>query len=197
MTTENNESKIIALDIGGVCLNLRHDAAFKHFGIMPDDLTPEFITTAGMYERGIVGTDKFVNAVSVMLNNAMTEEEIIYGWNLIIGDEIEGMPELLKELTDAGYRLVFFSNTNESHILDMYRRLPFTRFVSGAVYSYEAGLVKPDEAMYDAFEKSYGRPFLYIDDLEENIAAGLRKGWNSVRFTGVDDLRKEINELIG
>ncbi len=191
MKTENN-GKIIALDIGGVCLKLQHDLAFKYFGISPDDLTPDFITTAGMYERGMIDTSKFVKALSGMLNNGMTETEIIHGWNLIIGNEINGMPELLQELTDAGFRLVFFSNTNESHVLEMYRRQPFTRFVSGTIYSHETGLVKPDDAMYDAFEKSYGKPCLYIDDLEENVATGLRKGWNSIHFTGVAALRKEL-----
>ncbi len=195
MTTENNE-KIIALDIGGVCLELHHDLTFKYFGIKPDDLTPEFITTSGMYQCGQIDTEKFVQNVGKMLNNGMSDNEILHGWNLIIGDEIDGMPELLQELTDAGYRLVFFSNTCESHILDMYRRLPFTRFVSGAIYSYEVGTMKPDNAIYGAFERTHGKPCLYIDDLQENIDAGLNYGWNSIRFTGVDNLREEIEHIL-
>lgn len=195
MTTENHEKKIIALDIGGVCLNLHHDQTFEYFGITPDDLTPEFINAAAMYERGHIDTGKFVETISGMLNNGMTETEIIHGWNMIIGNEIDGMPELLQELTASGFRLVFFSNTNESHILEMYRKLPFTRFISGAVYSYETGQVKPEEAMYAAFEKSYGTPCLYIDDMEKNVSAGLRKGWNSILFTGVEDLRSKLQQM--
>ena len=52
----------------------------------------------------------------------------------------------------------------------------------GGVFSYEAGRHKPDSAMYEEFEKRFGIPFLYVDDLQANTDAALSRGWSFKLF---------------
>ena len=96
---------------------------------------------------------------------------------------IPGMVEVLRELALHAYRLVFFSDTSECHIMKLYHDADFAHLVSGAVFSYEVGARKPAAAMYEAFEERYGKPCFYLDDKPENVEAGRRHGWESHLFT--------------
>ncbi|MBN2641955.1 MAG: hypothetical protein JXR78_09890 [Victivallales bacterium] len=191
------KERFIALDIGNVCIQLRHADAFRYFGFPPDQALPdEFLYAAERMERGIITETEFLDVFRIVTGNRFSDEQMLHGWNIIIGDEMPGMPELLKEICDMGFRLIFFSDTSESHIMHMYRHAPFARLVSGAIFSYEAGAKKPEDAMYQAFEQQYGKPCLYVDDLPQNIAGGIRNGWDSVLFSGVEDFRKEFMQRL-
>lgn len=190
--------KVVALDIGGVCINLRHPEAFVYFGLDPrQTLPPEFLYAVDRLEKGEIGEEEWLRQFQAITGGRFTPEELVHGWNIIVGPAIEGMPELLAELTEKGFRLVFFSDTSKLHIDKMYHDAEFTHLVTGAVFSYEVGAKKPEAGMYEAFERDYGRPAFYIDDKPENIAAGTQRGWPSHRFTGVEPLRRALTAEFG
>lgn len=194
---DNRAEQVIALDIGGVCINLHHPEAFVYFGIDPrQTLPPEFLLTVDRFEKGQLSEAEWLRSFREFTANRFSDAEIIHGWNLIIGKAIDGMPELLRELTEKGFRLVFFSDTSSLHMAKLYHDADFTHLVTGAIFSYEVGARKPEDGMYEAFERNYGRPILYIDDKPENIDGGIRHGWNSHRFTGVAALRQALESAL-
>ena len=185
--------KVLALDIGGVCISLHHEEALKSLGITDiSDMPAEFTCATNMLEKGIITTAEWMNFIRYISEDKFSEHELRKAWTKVIGEAIEGMPELAQELVDAGYKLAFFSDTSEIHIQEVYRNLPFANLVTGSVFSYEVGCKKPDAAMYEAFENEYGEPVFYVDDTPANIEAGQKKGWNSHLFTSTENMRKAL-----
>lgn len=185
--------KVIALDIGGVCINLHHKEALKTLGIMSlEDVPVEFTTATNMLERGVITAVEWSNVIRYLTENRFSEQELRAAWSMIIGQAIKGMQELARELTDAGYKLAFFSDTSEIHMQEVYRNLSFANLVTGSIYSYEVGAKKPDNTMYEAFENKYGKPVFYTDDHPANVEAGQKKGWNSHLFSSSENMRKAL-----
>jgi len=185
--------KVIALDIGGVCINLHHEEALNTLGITNiADMPVEFHAATDMLETGIITSVEWSNVIRYLTENKFSEHELRTAWTMIIGKTIEGMPELALELVDAGYKLVFFSDTSEIHMNEVYRNLSFSNLVTGNIFSYEVGSKKPDEAMYRAFENKYGKPAFFVDDCSANIEGGQRYGWDSHLFSSPDNMREAL-----
>jgi len=185
--------KVLALDIGEVCIKLHHLDALLHFGLDPrQPLPPEFLVTTDRFERGQLPEAEWIAGIKAFFHDRFSVADIVDGWNKIIGEPIPGMPELLRELADQDWRLVFFSDTSTLHMAKLQHDGVFTELSTGAILSYEVGAKKPEDAMYEAFEHAYGKPDLYLDDRADNIAAGVRRGWPSLPFTGVAALREYL-----
>lgn len=190
-------NKIIALDIGGVCLNLRFELCREYLGgAGAEEVPTQFLTASDQYERGLISEQEWLEVFRSVTEGRFSDDELRHAWNLIIGDAIEGMPELVNEIVNAGFRAVFFSDTSELHLMHIYRNLPFVHLVSGGVFSFKTGAKKPEDKIYELFEAAYGRPYIYTDDKEENVAAGTRHGWNSHKFVSAAAFRKELSAFL-
>ena len=185
--------KVIALDIGGVCIRLHCEKALNTLGITNiQDIPVEFTNATNMLEKGIITTAEWVNFIRYLSTNRFSEHDLKTAYKMKIGQTIEGMHELAQELVKSGYKLTFFSDTSEIHIQEVYRNLSFANLVTGSVLSYKVGHKKPDDAMYEAFENEYGKPVFYVDDLPANVKAGEKKGWNSHLFTSAENMQKAL-----
>ncbi len=185
--------KTIALDIGRVCVNLHPEKALQALGYASlADIPMEFLAATEMLEKGTMAVADWLNVFQDITANKFSDQELRNAWAMIIGEAIEGMPKLARELVDAGCKLVFFSDTSEIHMQEVYRNLSFANLVTGCIFSYEAGARKPDDAMYKAFETEYGKPVFYADDRSVNIEAGQRMGWNSHLFTSAGSMRSAL-----
>lgn len=185
--------RVIALDIGGVCINLHSEEALKFLGInSPEDTPVGFTAATDMLEKGIITSAEWSTVIRYLTGNRFSEQDLRDAWSMIIGETIKEMPELAQDLVDAGYKLVFFSDTSEIHMQEVYRNLSFANLVTGSVFSYETGSKKPEEAIYKAFEDKYGKPAFFADDSPANIAAGKRIGWKSHLFTSPANMREAL-----
>ncbi len=185
--------KVIALDIGGVCLNIRHDLCCRYFGFNGiSEIPAKFLQTIEKLECGLIDDKEWLAEFRIVTGGRFTDDEMIDGWNLIIDGDMAGMPELMSELVASGYRLVFFSDTSRLHLLEVYRKLSFANLVTGGIFSFKVNVRKPGAAMYDAFEIQYGKPCLYVDDRADNIQAGIRRGWNSHQFVSAAAMRHAL-----
>jgi len=187
------QNSTIALDIGGVCIQLRHREMFEYFG-WPDGPPPGVMEMSDRLEIGEIDAADWLREFHTYTDRRFSDEEIIHGWNIVIGPAMDGMPELLGELKKQGFKLVFFSDTSTIHVAQIYRDPVMASLIDAAVYSYEAGTKKPGRKMFETFEQRHGKPAFYIDDKVENIDGGLLYGWRSHRFTDVADLRRIIEK---
>lgn len=188
-------NKVIALDIGGCCIELRHREMFHYFGWLAGP-PPGLMEMSDRLETGELDEAGWLRHFQSYTKDRCSSEEIIAGWNIVIGPAMAGMAEFLMDLKSAGFKLIFFSDTSTVHIRQVYRDPTITSLIDAAVYSYEVGAKKPAAAMFQAFEQRHGKPFLYVDDKPENIAGGIRQGWNSHRFTDVESLRRFYGQLL-
>jgi len=184
---------VIALDIGRVCVHLRFDLCKEALGFSSDVEAPTFFMGASQkFEHGLCSVEHWLKVFHRVTANKFCDEQLIHAWNLIIGEEIDGMAELVRDITQLGYRFVFFSDTNEPHIMHVYRNMSFAHLVTGQIYSYEVGAQKPSDQMYDAFERTYGKPCFYVDDKPCNIDGAVKHGWRSQLFTSADKFREQF-----
>lgn len=176
------ERKIVALDIGGVCVSLRQELCLKKFGVSPQlPQWPDFWKLDLQLETGKISEEFFLRSVRSLLNDRFSLDELRSAWASFIGPDIPGMAEAVRSLSGR-FRFVYFSNTSRLHLDDVARTNGFGHLVTGGVYSFTAGAMKPDPAIYEAFEREYGVPYAYFDDRLENVEGGRARGWNAYLF---------------
>ncbi len=187
--------KVIALDIGGVCVQLHHEQAMAQMGIASMDKLPEaFMFACIQLECGMIDDLEWLAVSRECFPQCLekSDNEIYAIFNSAIGVDIPGSAALARRLVKEGYRLVYFSNTSRMHALEVARKLSFAPLITGAVYSFEAGHMKPEPRIYEIFEEQYGVPDYYFDDRAENIEAAKERGWNCQLFTTAEAAEKFI-----
>ncbi|UDQ97328.1 hypothetical protein AAEX28_09855 [Lentisphaerota bacterium WC36G] len=192
MNDEKNNDKVIALDIGEVCLKIDTKKVLDYFNFSGiEDIRPQAWETFDLYECGKISTVEMCERLRKDLNlYDYDDERMMTGWNLSIGEELPMMAEIIAEITTLGYRFIYFSNTSSAHILQVYRRLSFANLITGGIFSFESGVMKPHCKIYEDFEVKYGKPICYLDDREENIIAGENRDWKSHLFTTPEKFRE-------
>lgn len=118
--------------------------------------------------------------------------------------EYEGVGDVLRRLVAAGRAETgVLSNTNEPHWVRFEARggqapeFPSASVLRHIHTSHRLGLMKPDLAIYEAFERGTGfrgGEILFFEDVEENVAAARARGW---RAELVDHTRGTAGQIAG
>lgn len=106
---------------------------------------------------------------------------------------LERLPELRKK-----YRLYLFSNTNSLDFNAISAHIPFRELFDGIYTSFEQGHLKPRSEAYENIMRLFTldpEHILYFDDRPENIEAGLRAGWQSLRIGSRNRLLAVLQDL--
>ncbi len=188
-------NKVIALDIGNVCLHIHPE---RCLALLKDcncaSIPPELLRyEADELERGRVSEADFLAKVREMTGTRASDKTLTDAFLAILGEPVEGMPELVAELPQLGFQAVFFSDTSAIHLAAVRRIFPSARFVPQGVYSFEVGERKPHPAMFEAFEHRFGTPVCYFDDRADLIEAARRHGWNAHQFHSAAEMKKILS----
>ena len=188
--------KIIALDIGNVCIHITPERCAEALGYPVSVGIPEsFMGSVDKLERNLISEQQWLADFHKVTENKFSDDELRLAYNKVLGEEKEGIKEFLQQKTEEGCRIIFFSDTSEVHINSIFRNLSFANLITGGVYSFDMGAKKPEPGMYEEFEKKFGIPDLYLDDKPENIAAGKERGWTSFVFTETDKLIQDLSKI--
>jgi putative hydrolase of the HAD superfamily len=134
------------------------------------------------YETGLLSRQDFYDAICADTGYGGHIDEFC-GFFADIFSPIQPMIDLHADLRTRGVPTYIFSNTNDLAIDHIRRNFPFFNTFDGYILSYEVGAMKPDEKIYIAAEKLSGKhssEILYLDDRQENIEAGARRGWQTI-----------------
>lgn len=111
-----------------------------------------------------------------------------FDWRKYYMANVEAMPGVEKILrwTAQNYEIGLFSNNLDGFIAEMIERkiIPDVGF-KAIVDSYQAGMVKPDEAIYHLAEQKAGvsaNEILLVDDTRSFLTAADRLGWQIMWF---------------
>ena len=108
---------------------------------------------------------------------------------------LPGIPELLRDLKQAGHELHAFSNYPEWYAW-IESKLELSRYLHWTFVSCRTGLRKPDPRAYEqAIQTLAGRgrsELWFIDDRESNVVAAQEAGLNAIPFTDVTQLRAAL-----
>lgn len=180
---------LIDFDWSQVC-----DGFCKRAGVGIDSFGPVLKHLGSLgYETGKVNTALFLSELNRVLNCAIEEPEFTSLWNATFVENLE-MVEILTSLKSQ-FKLYLLSNTNENHYSWIQQNYDVSRHFDELILSYEIGHAKPDLAIYsEVMSRSGLEPAqcLFVDDLEDNIAAARSVGMKAVLFTSPDALRREL-----
>ena len=197
------DSPVFIFDLGKVLVDFDYSIAARKLAARsakaPEDLHA-FLGSSPLlvdYESGRLTRATFYEAIrdAIGFRDDLTEFGSYFA---DIFSEMPGTIALHAELRQRGFKTYIFSNTNDLAIEHVQRNFPFFKNFDGYIYSYEVGAMKPDAPIYDAMEKMCGRrgaDLIYIDDREENIAAGAALGWRAILHESPDKTRRALTEM--
>lgn len=147
------------------------------------------------YEKGLIDSNSFRNKVRSYFSQDWEDQKVDDLWNSLLMEIPEERIDLIKKLKEH-YKLGILSNTNEIHILEVYKMLQkkfqlpdFSPLVDHVFLSHEMGESKPSAAIYQKMLNELGAEperVVFFDDLEANIKGAADMGIQAVHVTGPD-----------
>ena len=189
---QSNGVKLVVFDLGRVlvriCDNWQH--ACKVAGVPVPFRALDDAAKARMHELvcaneiGKLDQAAFCEGAARLLD--AEPEHVSASSNAYLLGAFPGAVRLLEQLMTLGYETACLSNTNARHwsiMLDPASpsALPLDR-MTYRFASQEIGLRKPDDAIYTYVERVSGKrgsEIVFFDDLDANVAAALRRGWQA------------------
>ena len=128
------------------------------------------------------------------LGGNLTYDQFIQAWNAALLPETL-QPDSLWAGLAKKYRLSLLSNTDPIHVAHMESTFAFFKYFPVRIYSCVVGSSKPNPVIYqDALRatKVKANEAVYIDDLEENVAAAKSLGMIGVHCADPSTLRDRL-----
>lgn len=176
--------KNIIFDLGGVLLDIDYNLtrqAFESLGVQHFDQLYSQAHASRLFqnlEKGTIEAGEFFKELNRCTGLALSEKEIRHAWNAMLLDFRESSLQYLLTLKSKT-TLLLLSNTNIIHKEAFYeiyyqkpRALSFDDHFHHCIFSYQAGMRKPDVACY---RRALGNlnllpgETLFIDDSVQNV----------------------------
>jgi 2-haloacid dehalogenase len=196
-------SRVAVFDVGAVLIDWdpRHlyrrlfddEAAMERF--LAEVCTPE-------WNSRLDAGRPFAEAVEELADRYPDQADLIRAyrerWVEMLGGEIEGTASIVRELRAAGVPVYALSNWS-AETYPLTRALyPFLDELDGIVISGEAGIGKPDPAIFRLFLERFGLEpgrIVFIDDSPNNVAAARALGIDAIRFEDAGQTRRDLVRL--
>jgi len=193
----------IVFDIGNVLLPFDYERAGERLIEMNRPMTPpnrqDIIAAKAELEGGIIERQEFLRRVLPEFDHRGSAEEFLRVWEDIFERNLP-MEALVEELSPR-YPLYLLSNISDIHREYIHKAYPVFGHFDDGVYSYEAGVMKPEGKIFEIARTQFGvnpDETLYIDDLADNVAAARQAGFISVQYDHRrhGECEKEIRNLL-
>jgi len=206
MRSENRLPRLVLFDLGNVLVSLRPlhlafplEELLAGPGVTRDELHREL--TAFMrseifdrFERGLAAQEEFFGAMRARFPTRLSDSELEACYSRILGDEVEGMAEVVDEVKRAGIRVAGLTDTSPVH-LRMLSRYPAVRALEMVIASCVTGRRKPDpETFREALRRLRvgAEDVYYTDDVPANVEGARRAGIRSDVFQGPASVRRAL-----
>ena len=188
----------IVFDFGGVLVDIDFRRAFTVWGaaagVPADAIAARFAVDAACcaHERGEIDDRAyFAHLRSSLGLTGLSDEQMLAGWNAIIGGPIPGIETLVQRLASR-LPLYVFSNTNPAHVAHFTPRLRHLLAHFRAMYtSCELGRRKPEAEAFARLSQLIELPperLALFDDVEANVAGARRAGLQAHHVTRPDQI---------
>ena len=193
-------TKAVVFDLGGVLIDwdprhlyrklLADEAAVEEF--LATVCTPEWNAEL---DRGRPFAEGVAELVERHPEHAAAIAAYHERWPEMVAGDIPGTVEVLAELRAAGVPLYALTNWSAETFAITRGRFEFLEWFDGLLVSGEERVTKPDPAIFQLLLDRFGldpEETVFVDDSPANVAAARRLGIDAVRFTGHDQLRREL-----
>lgn len=193
----------IVFDMGQVLVQFSTGLFSERLRLSAEDaelIRREVLTTVEWVrmDRGTISDDDALARMCARLPQRLhdTAAYLVRRWNDPI-IPVPGMADVARDLKAAGYDLYLLSNAaTRQHTY--WHDIPGSEYFSGTFISADHHLLKPEDAIYQAFFQKFGlkpEECLFIDDSAPNIEASENAGMAGIVFHGdAARLRRQLAE---
>ena len=189
----------VAVDFGGVLAQTPTDEAFARLaaavGIEDDGLADAWLRHRLEYDLDALDPAQYWSLVGGRGYDGSALEELLVEDAACWAVPNEAMVAWLSAVKAAGLRLALLSNMPREQWTRLRAGVSWLDLCDVVILSYELRLAKPDPEIYRRCLDRLGllpHEVVFVDDREENVAAAGGLGFESVLFTTVDELRREL-----
>jgi 2-haloacid dehalogenase len=193
-------TKVVVFDLGGVLIDW--DPRYLYRKLLADEeAVEEFLATVctpewnAELDRG----RPFAEGVAELVERHPAQAAAITAyherWPEMLGGEVPGAVAVLADLRAAGVPLYALTNWSAETFAITRGRFAFLEWFDGVVVSGQERVIKPDPRIFRLLADRFGldpETTFYVDDSEANVAAARALGFDAVRFTGPERLRRDL-----
>jgi 2-haloacid dehalogenase len=193
-------TKAVVFDLGGVLIDW--DPRYLYRKLLADEeAVEEFLATVctpewnAELDRG----RPFAEGVAELVERHPAQAAAIAAyherWPEMLGGEVPGAVAVLADLRAAGVPLYALTNWSAETFAITRGRFAFLEWFDGVVVSGQERVIKPDPRIFRLLADRFGldpETTFYVDDSEANVAAARALGFDAVRFTGPERLRRDL-----
>ena len=195
--------KHLVLDIGNVLCDWNPGALVAGAFDDPDERAVAFAATIGHpdwieLDKGTLELEDAIARAVARSGLALARIATIYGDLPASLVPIEDAHAAAREAHAAGVPLYVLSNMQAESWLWLQENHDVFGLVRGTVVSCEAGLAKPDPAIYRRLTERFGlepAACAFVDDVAENVEAAIGCGWTAERLAARERGGALIREL--
>ena len=194
-------TKAVVFDLGGVLIDW--DPRYLYRKLLADEAAvEEFLATVctpewnAELDRGRPFAEGVAELVERHPEHAATIAAYHERWPEMLAGDLPGTVEVLGELRAAGVPLYALTNWSAETFAITRGRFEWLGWFDGLLVSGEERMTKPDPAFFRLLLDRFGLDpgaTVFVDDSEANVAAAGELGIDAVRFTGPDQLRRELS----
>lgn len=193
----DNTIRAIIFDYNGVVTALgKHDPLIKEYAArcsVPQAVLDKVVREKWALARvGTIDSMEFWGAIAEVLGyeTKLLRREWIDNFPVR-----EGVLKLADELLKRGYKTALLTNEIKDWMDEVIPQHFLGRYFESIVTSYEVGVAKPDERMFDAVLEKLeltASSCIYIDDQAKNIIPAAGFGFKTILFDSEEQLRREL-----
>ena len=194
-------TKAVVFDLGGVLIDW--DPRYLYRKLLADEAAvEEFLATVctpewnAELDRGRPFAEGVAELVERHPEHAAAIAAYHERWPEMLAGDLPGTVEVLAELRAAGVPLYALTNWSAETFAITRGRFEWLDWFDGLLVSGEERMTKPDPAFFRLLLDRFGLDpgaTVFVDDSEANVAAARELGIDAVRFTGPDQLRRELS----
>ena len=198
--------KVMVFDLGGVLIRISRswEEAAERAGVT---LREEHVVSGSLVrprgnqadlQRGMVDFETFIRREQERLGGGYETEELTRLHGNWLQGEYEGVADIVQRLGRAGVMTATLSNTDAEHWKTL-AELPAIEGLDVHALSFRLGMLKPADEIYHAAEEMFdatGPSICYLDDLQENVEAALRCGWNAIQIDPMRSTAPQIEQAL-
>jgi FMN phosphatase YigB (HAD superfamily) len=196
--------KNIVFDLGNVLISFKPSEYFDKKNY-PENIKATILKDIfaskewAMLDNGEINTNQAI--IGIASASSLKTEEIAHIFNLRsdLIFPIDTNVRLLPGLKKRGYRLYYLSNFPMDLFEEVKTGYYFFKHFTGGTISAEAKSSKPDNRIFEYFLEKFSivpEESLFIDDLEVNILAAVKFGFNVLHTTGAPEISNEIEKAL-
>jgi 2-haloacid dehalogenase len=189
----------VVFDLGGVLIEWDPRAAFRQV-LDEADIEP-FLTEVDFYEwnKGLDAGRPIEQAIAEIDARFPHRLGVIAAYrenfrDTLVG-EVEGTSDIVRELSDAGTRLLALTNWSGESFPHARELFPVLNLFEAIVVSGEEKVAKPDSRIFRTVIERHGLDparTAYVDDSAANVAAAADLGFRAIQFTRARPLRRAL-----